>query len=101
MLATQALGDTLAKEVFDIVIDLRVPDDARELITAVPARYRAAVGDISKWPFLDVALPNHEAFNRGLTTAAEAQAFFWHASLFRVFEKDAVPGPKDILIIKR
>jgi len=101
MLATQSLGETFAKELFDIAIDLRVPDDARELIAAIPAKYRAAVGDISKWPFLDVALPNHEAFNRGLTASAEAQTFFWHPSLFRVNERHAVPGPRDILIIKR
>jgi ADP-heptose:LPS heptosyltransferase/SAM-dependent methyltransferase len=101
MLAAQSLGDTFAKEVFDIAMDLRVPDDSRELIAAVPARYRAAVGDASKWPFLDVALPNHEAFNRGLTTSAEAQTFFWNACLFSVNDGHAVPGHRDILIIKR
>ena len=47
---------TLLTGVFDIAIDMRVPDDTRAVLLAVPARHHAAIADQYRLPEVDIAI---------------------------------------------
>jgi ADP-heptose:LPS heptosyltransferase len=66
VIAAQRLGQMLAGSMFDLAIDLRVASDSRHLLELAPARYRAGIGSAEEFPFLNIALPSLEAFQRGL-----------------------------------
>ena len=74
--AVQQFGDELRDEQFDLAIDLRVPQDSRALLLAVRARYRAGIGSVADVPFLDVALPQLDAFTLGLDADREVEEIF-------------------------
>ncbi len=94
-IAGQRLGVAMTGLSFDLAIDLRVPQDSRELIEIVPARHRAAIGTAEAFPFLDIALPSMEAFDAGLKVESEIAEIFVPASQFHVRgECDAPPGLK-------
>lgn len=52
---------------FDLAIDLRVDEDTRPLLARVNARLRCGIGSASRFPLLDIALPD-EHFNRSDTS---------------------------------
>jgi len=47
---------TLLTGSFDLAIDMRVPDDTRSVLLAVPARHRAAIADQHRVPRIDIAI---------------------------------------------
>ncbi len=60
----QMLGEKLNQNEFDLAIDFRTQSDSRHLLRVVNARVRAGVGSRDDFDFLDIALPNLEAFHQ-------------------------------------
>jgi len=65
---------------FDLAIDLRVDDDSRHLLARVNARLRCGIGSASRYPLLDIALPEEHEVR---ANTAEAQFRFFPPSLFQ------------------
>lgn len=92
-LSTQILGSGLHATRFDLAVDFRVPDDSREVLSVIDARFRAGIGDVEKWPFLDIALPSLEAFSRGPRFIPKNSTQKWQAKDFKFAKNlDGVSG---------
>jgi ADP-heptose:LPS heptosyltransferase/SAM-dependent methyltransferase len=97
-IAAHRLGKMLAGRVFDLAIDLRVASDSRRLLESVPARLRAGIGSAEEFPFLDIALPNLEAFQRGLQVDPDVIEMALPAEIFS--SRGAIDSPAGVKLIR-
>jgi ADP-heptose:LPS heptosyltransferase len=63
--AVAQLGDfdEAAEGHFDLAVDLRVDEDTRELLGRVDAEFRCGIGSQSRYPMMQIALPDPERAN--------------------------------------
>lgn len=98
--------DEAAAGRFDLAIDLRVDEDTRHLLGRTDARLRCGIGSASRFPLLDIALPDEHAerANSGLgdaqfrflppnqfNSSLAVRTPFYHAGKFAA--GDLVRGP--------
>jgi ADP-heptose:LPS heptosyltransferase len=106
--------DRAAEGKFDLAIDLRVDEDTRHLLARVDAVRRCGIGSASRFPLLDIALPDEHAerANSGLksgqfrflspnqfNSSLPIKTPFYHAGAFA--RGDLVHGPYTELPVGR
>jgi ADP-heptose:LPS heptosyltransferase len=67
--------DRAAEGRFDLAIDLRVDEDTRHLLGRIDAGLRCGIGSATRFPMLNIALPDEHA-ERGNTAVADGQFRF-------------------------
>jgi ADP-heptose:LPS heptosyltransferase len=74
---------------FDLAIDLRVDEDTRVLLGRVDAEFRCGIGSQSRFPMMQIALPDPEranTFTAPLQPGAEADADIVHVLMPDAFQ---------------
>ncbi|WP_083931241.1 glycosyltransferase family 9 protein [Kaistia granuli] len=75
---------------FDLAIDMRVPDETRQVLIAIPARHRAAIADRYRMPEIDIAIqPFKLRLRRGFLYKLAQKIGLSNKAPRRWFDRDA------------